>query len=570
MKDAHKSGFFKSLFSGGRRGAPARTDLPLYIPVALKPARVPPLDFDALVEVLLRHDYVPVTLFMEMVRLLEKTNPQPLAAEQRVRCTHMLVEELNKGLSTLFKRFVNEGSGVPESREQREGMSQAVRAVEQLAISYKLAFRQEYAVLSDDPAQRERLAVVVLRIMELIRLEQLLRAFRYQKLPQHAWRDSNQLFFASGGFSDVRTGHPLKIRIFENEGSPQRGLFPDVATLEQVYLSIQITGLLDVISWPTHLMYIVDRYLAELDPRLTAVPDEEANLPAGHVVIYQNQSVPPRFSRSHDELGKALLVDMRPLVRRAATDRVALNSPESASALSGPLGELDDHDRIPILDLLLQKVRPQKRGETRHTVFEARDARVYGGFNDIYRFLRSAVAGNGAEAQDERRFWDSLAMHSKVIIGDGDEAEPRWIVANESESGVQLRIQESQYAMLLQVGRLVAYTFSGEDAATAKLGYIVRLQRVGEREVEVGIARIRQTATAVVVEDLDAEDQRTLPAVMVRDTSGKLQLLCDNKHGFMTGDRLAVHANGHPYTGALGEAVLIKPDFTVFELHTAE
>lgn len=570
MKDAHKSGFFKSLFSGGRRVAPARADLPLYIPVAPKPAKVPPLDFGALVDELLRHDYAPVSLFREMVRLLEKSNPQPLAGEQRAHCTHMLVEELNRGLSALFKRFVNEGSGVPESREQREGMSHAVRAVEQLAISYKLAFRQEYSILSDDPAQCEGLTIVVLRIMELIRLEQLLRAFRYQKLPQHAWRDSNQLFFAVAKFGDVRAAHSLKIRIFENETAPQRGLFPANATLEQVYLSIQITGLLDVISWPTHLMYIVDRYLVELDPRLTAVPDEEATLPPGHVVIYQNQGVPPRFSRSHDELGDTLLVDMRPLVRRAATDRVALNAPEGASALSGPLSELDPHDRIPILDLLLQKVRPQKRGETRQTVFEARDARVYGGFNDIYRFLRSAVPGNGAEAQEERRFWDSLAMHSKVVAGDGDEIEPRWIVANESESGVQLRIQESQYAMLLQVGRLVAYIYSGEDAAAAKLGYIVRLQRVGEREVEVGIARIRQTATAVVVEDLDAEDQRTLPAVMIRDTNGKLQLLCDNKYGFMTGDRLAVHANGHPYTGALGEAGLIKTDFTVFELHTAE
>ena len=570
MKNAQKSGFFKSLFGAGRRLAPARTDLPLYIPVAPKPAKVPPLDFDALIEEFQRHDYAPVTIFIEMVRLLEKSNPQPFAAEQRMSCTHMLVEELNKATSALFNRFVNEGSGIPESREQREGMSHAVRAVEQLAISYKLAFRQEYGSLSDDPARRERLAVVVLRIMELIRLEQLLRAFRYQKLPQHAWRDSNQLFFAAAGFSDVRAAQTLKIRIFENETVPQRGLFPDIATLEQVYLSIQVTGLLDVISWPTHLMYIVDRYLAELDPQLTAVPDEEAALPTGHVVIYQNQGMPPRFSRSQDEMGDALLVDMRPLVRWVATDRVALNSPEGTLVLSGPLSELDAHDRIPVLDLLLQKVRPQKRNETRHTVFEARDARVYGGFNDIYRFLRSAVSGSGAEAQDERRFWDSLAMHSRVVVGDSNEADPRWIVANESDGGVQLRIQESQYAMPLQVGRLVAYSLSGEDVAETKVGYIARLQRVGEREVEVSIARIRQTAAAAVVEDLDAEDQRTLPALMIRDLNGKLHLLCDNKHGFMTGDRLAVHANGHPYTGALGEAGLIKPDFTVFELHTAE
>ena len=569
MKDAHKPGFFKSLFGGERRAEPVRADLPLYIPVVPKAGKGPDFDADAWVAALQGHDYAPVALFTEMARLLEKLNPLPLAAARREHCTHVLAGELDTGISALFNRFVEEGSGVPESREQREGLSQAVRAVEQLAISYKLAFRQEYAGLKGEPERRERLALVVLRIMELIRLEQLLRAFRYQKLPQHAWRDVNQLFFAAGGFADTRTSHALKIRLFENPKQPRSALFAATASIEQVYLSIQVTGLLDVVSWPSHLMYIVDGYLAVLDPSLMTKRDDDAALPPGHVIVYQNQGQPPCFSRSQDELGEAVLVDMRPLIKRAAADRGALNSEQGRARIAPPIADLDARDRIPILDLLLHKVRPQKRAEPRRAVFDARDARVYGGFEEVYRTLRSTVAGAGEEAQEERRFWDNLAMHSKIVAHEDDDVSPRWIVSNESEGGVQLRIQESQYAMILQVGRLVAYALA-DDEEPAKLGYIVRLQRVGEREVEVAIARIRQSASAVVVEDLDALDQRTLPAVLIRDPNGKLQLLCDNKHGFMTGDRLAVHASGHPYTGALGDPSLSKPDFTVFELHTAE
>ncbi len=570
MKDDHKPGFFKSLFGGGSRTEPSRADLPLHIPVVAKTDKLAGLDLDALVNELLQHEYAPFTLFAEMARLLEKINPLSLATEQREQCAHILSTELNRGISVLFLRFMGEGSGVPESREQREGISQAVRAVEHLAICYKLVFRHEYARMSADPARRERLIVVVLRIMELIRVEQLLRAFRYQKLPQHAWRDCNQLFFAVSVFGDARSQHPLKLRITASDKRNDSGLFSDSASIEQVYLSIQLTGLLDVISWPTHLMYVVDRYLAELNPALITKRDDGAVLPPGHVIVYQNQGVPPGFHRSQDELGDALLVDVRPLIQRAAADRRVLNLPKDESRLSAPIIHLDEGDRIPILDLLLHKVRPQQRSEERHAVFEARDARVYGGFEEVYRLLRSAARRDGEEAREEQRFWDTLAQHSKIIVNDAGEAMPRWIVSNESDGGVQLRIQESQYGMILQVGRLVAYAFAGEDAAAAKLGYIVRLQRVGEREVEVAIARIRQTISAVVVEDLDSLEQRALPAVLIRDPNGKLQLLCDNRHGFMTGDRLAVYANGHPYTGALGDPSLSKPEFTVFELHTAE
>jgi len=155
-----------------------------------------------------------------------------------------------------------------------------------------------------------------------------------------------------------------------------------------------------------------------------------------------------------------------------------------------------------------------------------------------------------------------------VLSNGGDAGMPRWIVANESDGGVQLRIQESQYAMPLHVGRLVAYSLAIDDVA--KVGYVTRLQRVGDGEVEVAIARLRESAAAVVVEELDSTDQHTLPAVLIHDPAGKLHLLCDYRQRIMTGDRLAVFANGDTYTGAVGENSLSKPEFVMFRLHTAD
>jgi len=564
MKEHSKSGLFKSLF-GGRRPVPVRAKLPLYIPVVSRPDR-PQDEVETLLDGLLRLDHPPVVLFMEAARLLDRLNPLPLAPEQRLRVTNMILSEVNDAFGALFPRFVDQGSGVPETREQRDGISHGVRAVELLAISYKLAFQQDYAGLGDEPARKERLGIVTLRIMELIRVEQLLRAFRYQQLPRHAWRDCNQLFFSASAYADVRVTHVLKLRIFNSATLPPRGLFPEMGSIEQLYLSIQVTGLLDVISWPTHLMYIVDRYLASLDPTLLTQRETDQELDQGQVIIYRNQGVPPRFERSKDELGDAVRVDLRPLLERAAADRLALQRATDGNKVSEALRHLGENERLPVLDLLLHKLSPQQRREPRRAVFEARDAQVHGGFDGVYRFLRSRGTANGQGVGGDAPS-DGLSMQS-VLSNGGDAGMPRWIVANESDGGVQLRIQESQYAMPLHVGRLVAYSLAIDDAA--KVGYVTRLQRVGDGEVEVAIARLRDSAAAVVVEELDSTDQHTLPAVLIHDPAGKLHLLCDYRQRIMTGDRLAVFANGNTYTGAVGEISLSKPEFVMFRLHTAD
>lgn len=563
MKLNSKPGLLKLLFGGGRHSIAARPKLPLYIPVAPKSGKGPSTDVDALVEDFLQHNYAPVSSCIEMTRLLKKINPLPLSADQRVRLTNILLNEMNNALGAVFPRFLEQGSGVPETREQREGLSHSARAVELLAISYKLAFQDDYAEADDEPARRERLITVTLRIMELIRIEQLVRAFRYQPLPQHVWRDCNQLFFAALSFADARAAHPLKLRVFNSLALPPRGLFPELGSLEQVYLSVQVIGLLDVISWPTHLMYVVDNYIAELDPPLRIQRDHDEELPPGQVVIYRNQGVPPRFKLNPDELGDAVRVDLTPLSTRAAADRRALAAAPGAAALSHPLRQVPEQERVPIIDLLFHKISPQHRREPRRTVLQPRDARVYGGFDSVYRYLRSQAV---PEKSGNAHFFHSLALQPQMLAGYGDRSPPRWIVANESEGGIQFRIRETQYSMPLHVGRLMTYTLGDDEHA--KLGYVTRLERVGEDEVEVAIARLRERATAVVVEELESNQQRASPALLVHGPGGGLQLLCQHKQGMAAGKHVAIVENGHSRAAVIGEVSLNKPEFVLFKLHT--
>lgn len=573
MKNSEKSGFFKSLF-GGEQEVPPRAAVPLYIPIPVTKAEKETLpNIEAMWNQVTQQRLGPLLLLQEVNRYLDKINLMPLPYEQRTRMSNILLNEVATAIGSLFARFFQQGGGIPETREQRDSISHAVRAAEQLAISYKLLFRQDWADPAEDRDAQDRLLLVVLRILECIRLEQLLRAFRYQKLPQNAWRDSNQLFFALRDDWDVEANFPLKIRFSVEDSASRLELFPKMASVQQLYLSIQLTGMLDVISWPVQFIYRVGRYLSEIEAPMIVNDDKGEEVPPGHILVYRNQGARPSFSRGHEQLDEALFIELNPLVRRVTQDRAALVSPLTATIASETLRATPEQDRIPFLDLLLHRLQPQQRRDTRQRVFDDHRARVYGGFEAVYRLFRDITRHEMGQEEvvKERHFWDSLAEHTSIFADGGDALpEPRWLIADDGPGGMQLRQHERDYSMPLYVGRLVAYSKGGEDIGDSRLGYVVRIERSTDAEVEVAIARLREKVKAAVVQDLDSMDQRTVPALLIRDLDGKLQLLCDNEYKFITGERLAVVNDDHHYTGALGEIVLAQADFTVFELHTAE
>jgi hypothetical protein len=573
MNDTGKTGLFNSLLGQWRKPS-GRAPLSLYIPISVKK-----LENEAIADIAIETVWSqvaaerlsPLLLLQEANRYLDKINPLPLPYEQRTRLTHILLNEVSTAIGALFSRFFHQGGGIPETREQRESISYAVHAAEQLALSYKLLFRQDWAAPARDPSAREKIVAGVLRILECVRLEQFLRAFRYQKLPQHAWRDCNQLFFAlRGGPWDTAAKYPLKIRLTVEDDASRIELFPRVSSVEQLYLAIQLTGLMGVISWPVHLMYRVGGYLDDLQVPVAGRDDDGDTVPSGHIIVYRNQGMPPRFNRSLEQLGEAMLIDIEPIIRQVTRDRGASTS--SAAIASATLRDIPERDRALFLDLLAHHLRPQRRRDVRQRVFDMRRVRVYGGFEAAYRLFRDIHCRdkNQTNIAEERRFWDELARHTSILAeGEGSVLESCWVIADESAGGIQLRQRERDYSMPLYVGRLVAYNGDGEDIAASRLGYVTRLQRFSDDEMEVAITRLRAASQAVVVEDIDTADRHILPALLLRDEGGKLRLLCDNKYKFITGEHLAVVNDTHHFTGTLGDIVLAQADFTVFDLHAA-
>ena len=135
MTDSTKSGFFKSLFGG--RKADVRDVIPLHIPLTLQVGKETEQNIEAMWNQVLQQRLGPLLLLQATNRYLEKVNPLPLSNEQRARISNMVLNEVVVAVGSLFSRFFQQGGGIPETREQRETISLAMRAIEQLAINYR-------------------------------------------------------------------------------------------------------------------------------------------------------------------------------------------------------------------------------------------------------------------------------------------------------------------------------------------------------------------------------------------------------------------------------------------------
>ena len=560
--------FFRTLFGGGRRTR-RRPPLPLYVPLQARPDKESPHNIEALWNQVTERRPGPLLLMQELNRYLDRINPLPLPQEQRMRIGNILLGELGAAATGLFARFFPQGGGIPETREQRDGISHAVRATEQLGISYKLLFRRAWGgEPCVDHGAEEELLTTALRVLECLRLEQMLRAFRYQKLPQYAWRDAHQLLFALRDGWPVTTRLPLKLRFSIEDAGGRLELLPPSASVEELYRSLALTGLLDVISWPIPLMCRTGPYLDHLGELPPIVVDHGKALASGQAVIYRDRGAPPSFERSRDPLGESLLIDLTPLLRQAGEEHVALRAAPAETLEGESLRGLAPGEREVFLELLLQHLQPQQRHDPRQRVFETHRARVYAGFEPIYRLFREIAR----KQIQEPPLQEALQEHAseRAAPDTAGLADLGWVVADEGPGGVQLRRREQAYSLPLFVGRLVAYNTGDHDIGDTRLGYLVRIQRQGDDEVEVAIARLQGRIRAAMVDQLEAKEGHSLPVLLIQDRDGKARLLCDNRHTFLCGERLAVVDGDHHYTAALGDAVLARGDFTLFDLHTAE
>jgi len=409
----------------------------------------------------------------------------------------------------------------------------------------------------------------------MLLIEQRLRALRYQKLPRNAWQDSNHVFFALALHSDLDEPHALHgfvgIKKREKHHDSSSILESDVRRL---YLSLQLFGLLDVTTWPTHLFHVPHAYIDSLNPGIKVTGDDGLPLREGRLLTWLENDGPPKFERPEKIKGPTIQLDYTQYYNRLAKDYEAIASMKFIDTydprkLSRPLQRLNEADRIPLLQMMLTSLRKRQRHTRRHALFKDNVVKVYFGLGEVMRLLTDLRRKDSEYVMQSRQFTDSLAQFSSLLsMGEKRGTSNQWQILNFSAGGILISTMETDFGTPVALGQLIAF-IPHEDMNQPSLGFVCRLNRPQDHVVEVGISRLANYVEVLLVEGVGgSEESNYIPAMLIQDGAENWQLVTQPRDNLKPGLPIKLLRAGTKAPARLGDVYLTKKEFMVFDLRS--
>ncbi len=520
----------------------------------------------------------PVRLLEEASHVLLKINRVLLKPKQRKEFADLLASYIYPVVSLWYDKYQKAENSLPESNERRNALVASVDAVHQLSISYKLLFREYYSKDAKEYKKNNQLAYQSgARSLELIRLEQRLRALRYQKLPKVSWQHCNQIFFSLIHYNEVDENYKLigLIAVRKTTDKLRKGGVPD-STVRKLYLSIQLFGLLDVTTWPTRMFHVPDCYLDLLAGEgLKIVADDGGNLKSGFLLTHYKNEMPPVFKRNDNLSSLFIQLDYTSLYNILVKDHQEIGKQQfldefDESKFSLPLAEMKVVDRVPAIELMIMGLTARERRQKRHASFDDSRLSVYFGFREVNRLLKDLVAPDQVRVKESRQFVDTLAL-SSAILADEQKSylATSWTITNFSAGGLLISTEETDFSNPIQIDMLMAFTMP-DNKKHPVLGFVRRLNRPSSKQVEIAVVRLSNYAETAGVQAQDEMDSSTAKAViLIKNIRGEWNLIIKTSMLYSKGEPLKlIRANGSHLPVRLGEVIYTKKDFKVFELRS--
>ena len=559
----------------------------------------------------------PVELLREVDRYLQRVNTERISANKRMEWVELALQYACPAIRKIYSEYYK-SEALPEPHDRREGLVAAIKVCGQLATGYKHQLNQDFALPDARYARvRERVRRSALRVLELIRMEQRLRAMRYQKLPAKVWRDCNRLFFAVSQCEDMDAEYQalncLQVSLDRKANDMERRA-PTMVSMNIVYLSIQINGLLDSNTISSRKLHVVDAQVASVINSITIIPDHGKPLGRGKILIYHAQDCPAYFTRQDEKQRKkqrqqlriqadravddvpspeqliAIIVDVAPLdVALMAEHQKLLARFESFTVEDrseneqSKVTDQDDLANLLTIDAMCDGLHLKQRKEQRQYSIDQKILYVYNGFMSVYKLLVDMAAQNAdipAEVEEKHDLRDALAGRSALIAADLESTESgQWFVVDKSAGGVHMKTRESQFTTALFIGQLVGFGFSREELKKPTLGYVVRLNRKLNKEIEVTIRILSHHAEATAVQsEFLSKNDMALPAIVLRSrvekragaghADGKvLQLILHHSHRLSPGTAIQIESGESKQTTEIAELVQLQREFVIYRLN---
>jgi len=488
---------------------------------------------------------------------LQRVNTEKMRNSKRMAWVEHALQYACPAMRKIYSEHYK-SEALPESHDRREGLMAAISVCSQLAVGYKRQLNEDFALPDARYARvRPRVRHHAVRILELLRMEQRLRAMRYQKLSEKSWQDCHQIFFALSQCEDIdeqRLSLNCLQVLLDSSANESTRRIPAMTSLNLAYLSIQFNGLFNISALLCQKLHMIDAQIANVIDSITIIPDHGKKLGRGKLLIYYGQDCPPYFKRQ-DEIHRkkqlawlkargefcmgeaisaeyklrAIIVDVAPLDamlmkehQRLLTRFESQDFIEGVKAKGGgnkynTVADQDDLANLLTIDAMCDGLQLKQRKEEREYILGQKILYVYNGFMSVYKLLVDLAIEKKNETPSltsDNALRDALAGRSALIAADLQDNEfGQWFVVDKSEGGVHIKTRESEFTTALFIGQVVAFAYSREELAKPALGYVVRLRRSISKEIEVTIRILSKTIVATAVQnDFLTQNDMALPA----------------------------------------------------------
>ncbi len=514
----------------------------------------------------------PETLLREVAAFMRPTNRELVDTQDRLYVAETTLQAIVHAINIVFNKYLQD-EDFPESETQREYLSFAIDAIQQINTAFKRIFKQEYEKSFNSPIKlvQDRVRHAGFRILELTQIEQRLLASSYQKLPDISWRDFNQVFYVHWFYNSYSQQRELsgclKLKSLHEKTSFTGN---QSKTPLQLYLTIQLFGLVDGNSLPNKIQHILDEYLSFVNYRVPVNEYDGENLVDGQLIISHNQSKSPQFKLKNVET-PALQLDIFDLWRIIKKDAAAQERINGGTTdnISPALATLSETDRTPFVKTIVKQLRFYSRENNREHIAGSVPLQIYVGFSDCHKAMQRKTRAENKEFNQNMELMQILSENSANVPDDHKRsANEPWYLVDESEGGLRIRTQTSKFTTKTSIGQIIAFNTIQEKSSNLKLGFITRILRLNEKEIDISVVKMDGSAKSIILQDKQRPNKEAAMIGFFKYLNGSYsQLLLPNSWKVKPHQCLEAHLENNQIQRILiKSSSLQQREFTTYEI----
>ncbi|MEW5755089.1 MAG: hypothetical protein AB1810_02185 [Pseudomonadota bacterium] len=531
----------------------------------------PETSASSVAKVLRSYSATPLVALEYAISQLALLNRHKVSTWRRMRLLETYLRYLAPHIANVYLNC-RDSHAVPESSARRENLDRVGEALRELSAGYERIFDHDYR-LSDlrYVINRPRLRQAGHRLLDLILTEQRVNALRYQLLSPKRWAVCNQVFFILWHYEDatqaVRLSGCIPTYLRDNRSVIETGAIK--ASAQQLYISIQLLGMVDTLTWPAEQIHVMDAYMKIIEPKVKIREDAGGEVPSGHLLCLFGQDRPAVYARK-DKYTTGLLLDISALKTQVNDDHAIIFSlpPEAAvEKMSPPLSVLGAQDRGLFLERLRLRLHPRLRRHERQHINQYENMKAFFGFTEAHRRLHN-IQHPKTKTKDTNTLSEMLAGRTSMLTDDSRQIkdEARWFVVNDSEGGTQIKTRETTYVTPMAIGQVALFNAIDGAETDFIIGYIGRITRASG-DLLITLIKLADEVRAIAVQTpSEQKAEQAWPAFLIRNRNARWQIVAHNKNRLSSGANVFLRQEKKTISVILGETASRHEEFTIFSV----